>query len=272
MRSDLLSAGTAVITGGARGIGEAIAEHIVTAGGTAVIGDIDEVRGGQVAERLGERALFIPADATSETDVNRLFAAAEHAGPVTAVFANAGGVGVTGSLADTTLEDYRRTIDLLLTSVFLTFRAGVRAMAPLRRGALVATGSVAGVRGGLGPHVYTAAKHAVHGLVASTATEIARFGLTASVVAPGGTVSGLSAGLYGDRDDTEAAYERLSASSSAGIPTTSEDIAEAAMFLAYGSPRVNGACLVIDGGDAVLGTAGRAYHSTPAPPQKGSPS
>lgn len=260
---DLLTAGAAVVTGGASGIGAALAERIVDAGGRVAIGDIDDARGRAVAERLGERAVFVATDATDEVAIDRLFDAAErHGGSVSAVFANAGGVGVTGPLADTSLEAYRRTIDLLLTSTFLTFRAGVRAMAPLGRGSLIATGSVAGVRGGLGPHIYTAAKHAVHGLVATTATEVAAYGLTANIVAPGATVSGLSAGLYGDRDDMRIAYERLGASSASGVPTTSDDVAETAMLLAYGTARVNGACLVVDGGDAVLGSSGRAFHSS----------
>lgn len=270
VKSDLLTAGTAVVTGAARGIGEAIAMKIIELGGSVALGDIDEERGAAIAARLGDRAVFVRTDATSEADIDRLFAeAVALTGSVSAVFANAGGVGVTGPLATTSLADYQRTLDLLLTSVFLTFRAGVREMAPLRRGSLVATGSVAGVRGGLGPHIYTAAKHAVHGLVATTATEVAQYGLTANVVAPGGTVSGLSAALYGDVDNTERAYAALAASSSSGVPTTSDDVADAALALAYGSSRVNGACLVIDGADAVLGSSGRSYHA-PKPATEGS--
>jgi NAD(P)-dependent dehydrogenase (short-subunit alcohol dehydrogenase family) len=93
-----------------------------------------------------------------------------------------------------TLPEFRRTTDLLLTSVFLTLKHGIRAMRPLRRGALVVTASVASLRGGLGPHVSTAAKHAVKGLVESVAVEVAPDGLTVNAVAPGGTVSSLAAG------------------------------------------------------------------------------
>ncbi|WP_235735575.1 hypothetical protein [Nocardioides alcanivorans] len=60
----------------------------------------------------------------------------------------------------------------------------------------------------------------------------------------------------GDRDDLETPYARLAAASSSGVPTTAGDVAQAALFLAR-APRINGACLVIDGGDSVLGTAGR---------------
>jgi len=92
----------------------------------------------------------------------------------------------------------------------------------------------------------------VKGLVESVAVEVAADGLTVNAVAPGGTVSSLAAGLLGDRDDLEAAYRMLASASSSGVPTTAEDIAAAALFLAGPSARrINGACLVVDGGDDV---------------------
>jgi len=252
---------TAVVTGGARGIGAAIAAGVVERGGRVVVADLDEVRGRDLVAAWGSRASFRRVDVTVEADVSALFAhAAGTFGTPTAVFANAGGVGVLGRLEDTDLDDFRRTTDLLLTSVFLTFKHGIRAMRPLRRGALVATASVAGVRGGLGPHVYTAAKHAVKGLVESAAVEIAPDGLCVNAVSPGGTVSSLSAGLYGDVDDLSTAHRRLAEASSSGRPTTARDVADAALFLAT-APRVNGAVLVVDGGDDVLATKARRYYA-----------
>lgn len=253
----------AVVTGGARGIGAAIAEAVVGAGGAAVISDVEDDRGRQLAERLGGRACYCHCDVTSEDDVAGLLAQAERAfGPLTAVFANAGGVGVTGRLEDTELADFRRTTDLLFTSVFLTLKHGIRVMRPLRRGALVVTASVASLRGGLGPHVYTAAKHAVKGLVESVAVEVAPDGLTVNAVAPGETVSSLAAGLLGDREDLGAAYRLLASASSSGVPTTAADVAAAALFLAGpAARRINGACLVVDGGDDVLAAKGRRYYA-----------
>jgi len=144
----------AVITGAARGIGAAIATAVVAAGGSAVISDVEDDRGMELAGRLGARASYLHCDATSEDDVAALLAHTVRTfGPPTAVFANAGGVGVTGRLEDTELADFLRTTDLLLTSVFLTLKHGIRVMRPLRRGALVVTASVASLRGGLGPHV-----------------------------------------------------------------------------------------------------------------------
>lgn len=250
----------AVVTGGARGIGAAIARRVVAGGGCVVLGDLAAEDGELLARELGPAARFVPADATSESDTVALFEAASGFGVVDAVYANAGAVGVTGRLEATELSEARATMDLLFTSVFLAFKHGAALMRPHGRGALVATASVASVRGGLGPHLYTAAKHAVKGLVESLAVEIAPDGLTVNAVAPGGTVSSLSAGLVGDGPgDVERAYEQLASRSSSGVPTTSEDVAEAAYFLS-GARRINGATLVVDGGDAVPGSAGRSYY------------
>lgn len=250
----------AVVTGGARGIGAAIARRVVTGGGCVVIGDLATQDGEQLARELGAAARFLCADATSERDTVALFEAAAGFGDVDAVYANAGAVGVTGRLEGTELADARATMDLLFTSVFLTFKHGVARMRPQGRGALVATASVASVRGGLGPHLYTAAKHAVKGLVESVAVEVAPYGLTVNAVAPGGTVSSLSAELVGaGPDDVARAYEQLASRSSSGRPTTSEDVAEAAYFLS-GARRINGSTLVVDGGDTALGSAGRSYY------------
>lgn len=254
-----------IVTGGARGIGEALVRRTVAAGGRVVFSDIDAERGTVLSIELGDRAQFIRADARDEDDVARMFTlAADWLGTIDAVFANAGAVGVTGPIAETPVSAFRDTVDVLLTSVFLAFKHGVRAMAPGRHGALVATASVASLRGGLGPHAYTAAKAGVRGLVESTAAEVAPLGLTANAVAPGGTVSSLSAGLYGDPDDTEVAYAHLAAKSSSGVPTTADDVARAAEFLAFGPARINGTCLVIDGGDDVLGHSAAAFYEPPA--------
>lgn len=253
----------ALVTGAAHGIGEAVARSIVGTGGSVVLADIDEVAGARLADELGEWARFVRVDVTDEAAIERAFAVCVEAfGAPTQVFANAGVVGVTGRIEEHALADWQRTQELLLTSVFLTVKHAVAVMRPVGRGAIVATASVASVRGGLGPHSYTAAKHAVKGLVESVAVEISPYGLRINAVAPGGTVSSLSAGLMGDADDLDTPYQRLAAKSSAGIPTTSQDIADAALFLAGpGARRINGATVVIDGGDDVLATAGKSYYA-----------
>lgn len=254
---------TALVTGGARGIGAAIARQWVAQGGAVVIGDVDGVAGASLAEELGEAASYLALDVTDEGQTEAAF---EHAsarfGPVDCLFDNAGLVGVTGRIEDTSVEEWEATMRVLLTGMFLGIKHAVRVMRPRGHGSIVCTASVAGLRGGLGPHAYTAAKHGLVGLIQSVAVEIAPYGLRINAVAPGGTVSSLSAALAGGGpDDLEAASRRLAAASSSGVPTTSDDIAAAALFLAgSGAARINGTCLVVDGGDDVLAVKGRGYY------------
>ncbi len=253
----------ALVTGAARGIGAAIARRVVAEGGSVLLTDVDDLAGSALAAELGERAGYQRADVTDESQTEAaLLRLVERFGVPDAVFANAGVVGVTGRIEDHDLADWRRTQDLLVTSVFLTVKHAVRVMRPTGRGAVVVTGSVASLRGGLGPHCYTVAKHAVKGLVESVAVELAPTGLRINGVSPGGTVSSLSAGLMGDRDDLATPYRRLAEASSSGVPTTADDIAEAALFLAGGgAARINGVMLAVDGADDLLGRTGLKYYS-----------
>ncbi|MEW2354432.1 SDR family oxidoreductase [Spirillospora sp. NPDC029432] len=259
---DDLTGRTALVTGGASGIGAAIARRWTAAGGSVVIGDVDDRRGAALAAELGPSAAYVHLDVTREEDYEAAFAHFEAPGAPDAFFANAGAVGATGRIEDHGRDAWDGTLELLLTGAFLGIKHAVRAMRPRGSGAIVCTGSVASVRGGLGPHAYTAAKHAVLGLVESVAVEIGPYGLRINCVAPGGTVSALSAGLAsGDPDDLDAAHARLAAASSSGVPTTADDVARAALFLAGpGAARINGTRLVVDGGDDVLPARGRSYY------------
>lgn len=252
----------AVVTGGASGIGAGIVRRFVGAGGRCVIADVQADRADQLAAELGPSAVPLRVDVTNEADVAAsVDLAVERFGRLDAMFNNAGILGVVGPIGDHTLDAWHHTMDVLLTSVFLGIREASRVMIPQGSGAIVNTASTAGVRGGLGPHAYTAAKHAVIGLTESTAVELSKHGVRVNAIAPGRTVSSMTASLIaGDPDDVETTARHMASRSRDGRAAYPDDIAAAACFLAGDDAwYVNGTCLVIDGAGETLGEKASRY-------------
>lgn len=253
----------AVVTGGARGIGEGIVRGFVSEGARCVIADIDTDAGQRLAAELGRSTVFVRCDVTSEDDIVAAIGACLSAfGSLDVMVNNAGIVGVTGSIRETSLDDYEQTMAVLLTSVFLGTKHAMRVMAEQGSGSIINTASTAGVQGGLGPHVYSGAKHAVVGLTKSVAVEAAPLGVRVNVLCPGATLSSLTAGLVtGDKDNLEAAYERLSAKYPGGRAPRPEDMAHAAVFLASDEGQfMNGAVIIMDAGKEVLSDRAAKFY------------
>jgi len=253
----------AVVTGGARGIGEGIVRRYVAEGARCVIADIDVEAGERVAAELGDSAVFVRTDVTSEDDIAAAIAACRSAfGSLDIMINNAGVVGAMGPIADTPLADYERTMSILLTSVFLGTKHAMAIMKQQGHGVIINTSSTAGVQGGLGPHVYTAAKHGVIGLSKSVAVEAAPHGIRVNVICPGATLSSLTAGLVaGGKDDLDAAYVRLSSKYPGGRAPRPEDMANAAVWLGSDEGQfMNGAVIVMDAGKEVLSDRAAKFY------------
>lgn len=253
----------AVVTGGARGIGEGIVRRYVAEGARCVIADIDAEAGERLADELGEATVFVRCDVTNEDDiVAAIDACIERFGALDIMINNAGVVGVQGPIQDTTREDYDRTMAVLLTSVFLGTKHAMRVMKVQGSGSIINTSSTAGVQGGLGPHIYTTAKHGVVGLSKSAAVEAAPRGVRVNVLCPGATLSSLTAGLVtGDKDNLDAAYDRLSSKYPGGKAPRPEDMANAAVWLGSDEGRfMNGAVIVMDAGKEVLSTNASKFY------------
>jgi NAD(P)-dependent dehydrogenase (short-subunit alcohol dehydrogenase family) len=253
-----------VITGGASGIGEATARAIVKEGGKVLIADLQEDRGRALAEELGAAAIFQKTDVTVESDIATAIERAEkELGPLTGLVNSAGIIGAVGSICDTTVEAYDRTMAIHVRAAFLTIKHAARMMKLRRKGSIVSLTSTAGLLGGLGPHAYTVAKHAIIGLTKSAASELSAHGIRINAVAPAGTVTPMTTALAGG--NTKAITKGIADSSPLGFALYPEDVANGILYLLSEDARyVTGHTLAIDAGITSFGREAQGFHNGPS--------
>jgi NAD(P)-dependent dehydrogenase (short-subunit alcohol dehydrogenase family) len=175
-----------IVTGGAGGLGKALATRLLADGARVVLVDRDEVALERAAEELGS-VTTIAADVTEERDVVHYVrrTVTEH-GRVDLFFNNAGVEGQMGRIVDTEVAEFDRVLAVNVRGVFLGLREVLRAMEFQQTGgAIVNTASIAGLRGSSRLAPYSTSKHAVIGLTRSAAREGAAFGVRVNAVAPG---------------------------------------------------------------------------------------
>jgi NAD(P)-dependent dehydrogenase (short-subunit alcohol dehydrogenase family) len=184
---------TALVTGGASGLGLATATRLVSDGASVVIVDLPGSAGADVADRLGDRARFAAADVTSEADVSAALDAAAELGELRIVV-NCAGVGpaakVLGRNGVHELELFSRTVQINLVGTFNVLRLAAERMAALdlvgeERGVIVNTASVAAYDGQIGQAAYSASKGGVVGLTLPAARELAERQIRVVTIAPG---------------------------------------------------------------------------------------
>lgn len=254
----------AVITGGASGIGEATARLFVEEGARVVIADIQDEKGEALAAALGAAAIYRRADVSEEADVrSAVEIAVSTFGRLDCMFNNAGVLGTVGPVAEIPVDEYERTMAVLLRSVFLGMKHAAAVMQPRGSGSIISTSSIAGIVAGDGPHVYATAKAAVIHLTRSVAIELAESGVRVNAICPGGIVTPLvTQGIPNAQqaaDMARAGLRNFQPIHRAGEP---EDIARAALWLASDeSSFVTGQALVVDGG----ATLGRQWPQQPQP-------
>jgi len=177
-----------LITGGASGIGEGTARLFIEEGAAVTIADIQDDRGQRLAKELGSRAAYIHADVSREAEVHAAVnAVVERFGRLDCLFNNAGCGGVQGGIEEITVAGFDETIGVLLRGVFLGMKHAAPIMKRQGSGSIISTASVAGLRTGLGPHVYSAAKAAVIHLTHSVAMELGETVSGSTAFAPAGS-------------------------------------------------------------------------------------
>jgi NAD(P)-dependent dehydrogenase (short-subunit alcohol dehydrogenase family) len=239
------------ITGAASGFGEATARLMAAEGAAVVLADLQDDRGKAVAADLPQAA-YVHCDVTQETDVAGLVdTAVATYGRLDCLFNNAGIIGTMGPIDEVPLEEYEFTMAVLLRSVFLGTKHAARVMKPQGSGVILSTTSVAGLLGGLGPHVYATAKAGIVGLTRNAAAELAAWGIRVNTIAPGKHVTPMNAAMIvGDPDDLDAATEAFQTRTPLrGRIGVADDIAHAALWLASDEAGfVSGQTIVVDGG------------------------
>ena len=228
--------GCALVTGGSRGIGSAIASALAAEGWPVGVNfrSGDQAAGETVAriEQEGGRALAVRADVTVPEELDRMFETLEQAFGRVLVLVNNAGVRCDDLAISLTDADWGQVIDTNLNAAFRATRRALRGMIRERFGRVINLASVVGPRANAGQANYAAAKAGLIGMTKTVAVEVARRGVTVNAIAPGLIETDMTADLDGEllgavparragRPDEVAACARFLASEQAGYVTGS---------------------------------------------------
>jgi NAD(P)-dependent dehydrogenase (short-subunit alcohol dehydrogenase family) len=236
---------SALITGAASGIGAAVAELFHAQGATVMLTDVADNAGEALAQRLGDGATYRHLDVTSEEGWSSIVAELEESGGWTTLVTSAG-AALRAPLAETSVDDLRRLLDLNVIGTFLGVRAAARSMTG-PGASIVTIASLRGIEATAGLGAYGASKAAVTLMSRVAALEVAGRGIRVNTICPGSIATPIT-----DRPDFDGTdWEAYVATIPLARRGTADEVAQAALFLASDdSTYVTGTELVIDGGTA----------------------
>ena len=258
-----LESEVAIVTGGARGLGRAIAEAYVAEGARVCIADVRIELAQRVAEALGADAIALELDVTDEQSWNLAIGACEQAFGSVSVLVNNAGLAEGAAIDETTLESYRRVTEVNQTGVFLGMKSVIPAMKRVGHGSIINMSSIDGLVGSPRIISYIASKWAVRGMTKAVAMEMGPYSIRVNSIHPGHVVTELGLRDGVDPSIITAMVEEHTARHAPMQRTgTPQEIAAMAVFLASNeSSYCTGAEFVVDGGF----TAGYPAPGSPNP-------
>lgn len=247
MSSEVLRGKTALVTGGATGLGEAIVRTFVSEGAQVIIADIDRAAGSALVDELGGAARFVALDVTRESDWLAALGAIE----MLDVLVNNAGVAILGDIESVTLDQFRRTLDVDLVGVFLGCKHAIAVMARSGGGSIINMSSMSGVRAQAELAAYNAAKAGVTLLTKSVALHCAKKanGVRCNSLHPGAIRTPLIDKVLGDASNRDEIFASWVATHPIGRLGQPEEVASLALYLASdASAFATGAEFRLDGG------------------------
>jgi len=234
-----------IVTGGARGIGEAIVRLFVENGAKVVIGDILDEEGLALANDLGDSAVFQHLDVSCQTDWDKAVVAASDFGELNVLVNNAG-ILLLATTSGTTEEQFTQCFRINQLGTFLGMRSVLEPMKAAGGGSIVNMSSVDGLQSKNGLLAYSGTKWAVRGMTKAAAIEMGKYGIRVNSVHPGGVFTEMGgAGLISEEDINEMIYGNFP------LPRVGKpaEIASMALFVASDEASYStGSEFIADGG------------------------
>jgi 3alpha(or 20beta)-hydroxysteroid dehydrogenase len=245
----------AVVTGAARGTGEVTARMLAAEGARVALLDVSDDAGAAVAKDIGDAAIYVRCDVSSEDDWAAAVAATLAAFDRIDVLVNNAAVLHLAALADTSVDDYLRIFKVNELGTFLGMKSVIEPMKAAGGGSIVNISSIDAVYVSPGTAPYSASKFAVRGLAKTAALELGRFGIRVNCICPGTgnidmVLEALPAGL--DQEVVRESMKHIRPRNPLRRHGELSDIAQAVLFLASDdSSFFTGADFVLDGGLSV---------------------